>query len=250
MRYRVLFRDQTNKIQAFLQLSRSDRDSYIDETLVRVASRRLASSELGMNFTHYSPDATLVVTPSLSHGLHWLGALSDPTDIGSDQPHANYTLFKLFALYNRRIRAGAKRSLSYRLTVNGQFSPVPLYGESQFILGGHYSVRGFKRNVLSADSGWSARNDLVVPVGRWTQSWHKRAWLTPLEFRVFADYGRVYAASGGYRGSLGGWGVGLDWHYRWFSLAYTHARAFHGAGQFAEPENGIDYINFTAQMTF
>jgi len=247
---RVLFRDQTNKIQAYLQLQRSDRDSYIDETLVQVASRRLASAELGMDFTHYFPDATLTVTPSLKHGLRWLGAVSDPRDIASDQPHANYTLFKLFGLYNRRIKPTPKRTFYYQLTVNGQFSPVPLYGENQFILGGHYSVRGFKQNVLSADSGWSARNDLIVPIGQWTQKWHKRAWLTPLQVRLFADYGRVYAASGGYRGSLGGWGVGLDWHYRWFSLAYTHARSFHGADQFATPEKPIDYVDFTAQMTF
>ncbi len=111
-------------------------------------------------------------------------------------------------------------------------------------------MRGFKENVLSADSGWSARNDLIFPVGRWMQPWRKLAWLASLNTRLFADYGRAYAFNGGYRGALGGWGVGIDWHYRWFGLSYTYAQAFTGEHQFVHLETPVHYFRLTAQVVF
>lgn len=247
---RMLFRDQRNKLQGFVRIARSDRASYINDTLVQVASRRLASFEAGLNSTHYFPNATLITVPSVLHGVSWFGALSNPDTLDADQPHARYTLLKLFMLYNRRFTVSHDKSMAYQLTFNGQYSPFALYGEKQFILGGQYSVRGFKENVLSADSGWSARNDLIFPVGQWMQPWRKLAWLASLNTRLFADYGRAYAFNGGYRGALGGWGVGLDWHYRWFGLSYTYARAFTGERQFAHPETPVHYFRLTAQLVF
>lgn len=247
---RMLFRDQRNKLQGFVRIERSDRDSYINETRVQVSSRRLASLEVGLNSTHYFPDATLISVPSMLHGVSWFGAVSDADNLASDQPHANYTLLKFFMLYNRRLMPMHGKSMAYQLTFNGQYSPFALYGEKQFIVGGQYSVRGFKENVLSSDSGWSARNDLIVPIGQWTSSWHKRAWLTPLNTRLFADYGRAYAFDGGYRGALGGWGVGLDWRYRWFAASYTYARAFTGEQQFSNRETNVHYFQLSAHVVF
>lgn len=247
---RMLFRDQRNKLKGFLRVERSDRDSYINDTLIQISSRRLATLEAGLNATHYFPTATLITVPSIVHGLPWFGALSDPAGIASDQPHASYTLLRLFMLYNQRILSRSRTPFSYQLTFNGQFSPFTLYGEKQFILGGQYSVRGFKENALSSDSGWSTRNDLIFPVGTWLHLRQAYNWLSPLRARLFADYGRAYAAGGGYQGSLGGWGVGVDWRYRWFDFSYSYARPFHGENQFTRPEHQVHYFGLTVNAVF
>ncbi|HEB57135.1 MAG TPA: ShlB/FhaC/HecB family hemolysin secretion/activation protein, partial [Gammaproteobacteria bacterium] len=72
---RVLMRDQHSKLGIFLSLESNKRENYINQTLVQVASRRIASLELGLTYTRYFNHGSLLLIPSLSRGVPWFNSL-------------------------------------------------------------------------------------------------------------------------------------------------------------------------------
>jgi len=234
----------------FGKLEYSDRKSYINDTQVQTASRVVSSLALGLTYTHYFDNSTLIVAPSLVSGVPWFGALKDPANPGKNDPRAQYTLYKLTTFYSQRFFSHSRYYFSLQNNLSAQYSHDPLYGEKQFVIGGEYSVRGFKENVLSDDSGITLRNDLRLPFGSWITRQQTGNALTPLNFKLFLDVASTYSASGGARETLAGTGYGLDYHYRWFDLHYNRALALDSSNVFASKEGWVNYYGANMTLTF
>ena len=112
-----------------------------------------------------------------------------------------------FALSDQRLRyIGSWRS---------QWNRTPLVPQDRFSIGGRYSVRGFDgENILSADRGWTLRNEVGLALGQ-----------TGQELYTGVDYGEVSGQAskfligkrlagavvgvrGGYKGLSYDWSVG------------------------------------------
>ena len=246
---RMISRSQQYKTEVTSNIEYSDRKNFINETLVQTSSRRIASIDLGLNYTHYFNASTLIVTPSIAQGVPWFGAIEDSSTIQENDPHAEYTLFK-FYLYFRTRLTDSDLPISFQTSLNIQESSEALYGEKQIVLGGEYSIRGYKENVLSSNSGWTLRNDLIFPVAKISETFKNIKWISPLNAKLFYDTGHGASTAGSASESLSGWGVGLDYQYNGFNFSISHAKALDTSSQFLGEEGWVTYINAGARFTF
>jgi len=236
---RMLFRNQRNKLEGFARFEFSDRKNFINDTVVQVSSRKVASVDVGLMYTRYMGRGTLVMSPSASRGVPWLGAIGDSASLSTSDPHAEYQTYGMYAFYRRDFSIANRSAFGFETAFNSQYSSTGLYGEKQFVVGGDYSVRGFRKNVLSDDNGWTLRNDLVLPIGEWTQSMHKSEKVLPLKLKLFYDAGNTYAANGSKLETLSGWGYGMSYRYRWFDLYLNRSHAIDSSPLFTSPEGWI-----------
>jgi len=247
---RVMTRSQTSKTELYGNLEFSDRKNFINNTQVLTSSRQTTALNLGYIFTKYLSGATLILTPSISQGTDWFGGSEDAPDIQDNQPHAQFTLLKFYSYYQHQLNTNSTFSFSFQNTFNIQYTNNALYGEKQFVLGGEYSIRGYKENILSTDNGWTLRNDFIIPIGTWSKDWHKKTWLMPLNFKVFYDIGEGYSVANGDRVSLSGWGIGLTYRYNIFSMSVTLADSLQQSDQFISDEGLVNYVNASINYIF
>ncbi len=57
--------------------------------------------------------------------------------------------------------------LAYSFKTSGQYSADNLYNTEQLTMGGYYTVRGFKTQSLSGNSGAFMRNELIYTMPYW-----------------------------------------------------------------------------------
>lgn len=243
-------RSQRSKLTGNLTVRYDDRKSFINNTLVGVSSRRVAALDLGLNYTRFFSSGTLILSPAIKNGVAWFGGKSDPADIQEDEAHAENHTANLFALYQHYFLSASKWPFSLQSAFTGQYSRVALYGENQIVVGGEYSVRGFKKDILSGDSGWTWRNDLYLPVGVWSHGLHRQAWLKPLRFKLFVDYGRAISNSERTQHKLAGSGAGLEYRYRWLQAHYTYGKAQTNSYPFTDPEERVEYYGLSLNIVF
>ena len=248
--YKVIHRDKQSKLEGFGNFELSDRRNYINDTMVQVSSRLISSVDAGLVYTRYFSQSTFILSPTVTRGVPWLGAIGDAAGIANSDPHAEYTKLGLYSFYRQPISITKSKSITYEGALNAQYSPVALYGEKQFVIGGEYSVRGFKENALSDDSGWSLRNDLVFPIGRWTQQLHQSRRIAPLNFKLFADIGRTWSVAGNPSESLAGWGYGFNYKYRWYEFYYYRANPLETSSLFTAPEGEVSYYGLKMAVSF
>jgi len=247
---RILSRSQKSKLESSASLEFSERKSFINDTLITTSSRQISSFDLGLTYTRYFPGSTLILSPTISSGTSLFGGVSNAANITKDQPHAEYNLFKLYSYYRQQYLSASRYQFSIQNSFNLQYSDTALYGEKQFILGGEYSIRGYKENVMSSDSGMSLKNDIILPIGSWIYPWNNNELILPLSVKVFLDIGEGYPFVDGKRKSISGWGYSVDYNYRWFTASLTRAKSINSPDIFVTDEGWVNYLNFSAQLTF
>ncbi|WP_347929560.1 ShlB/FhaC/HecB family hemolysin secretion/activation protein [Pseudomonas helvetica] len=156
---RLLYRDAVRKTSAWASgWSRTSSNS-IDDTEIEVQRRRMAGWELGLDHREFMGSNTLDLGLSYRRGTgadHALRAPEEDLGEGTSRPKiisANAQLQTPFRLGTQQFRyIGAWR---------GQWNRSPLIAQDRFSIGGRYSVRGFDgEQILSAERGWTLRNDL------------------------------------------------------------------------------------------
>lgn len=243
-------RTQRSKLTGTMMLRYDDRKNYINNTLVEVSSRRASATDLSLNYTRFLSSGTLILSPMIKNGVDWFGGKGDPDDIQEDEAHAEYHTANLFALYHHYFLSDTQWPFSLQTAFTGQYSDVALYGENQIVVGGEYSVRGFKENILSGDSGWTWRNDLYLPLGAWSYEVHGQQWLKPLKFKLFLDYGKAISNSDRTQHELSGSGIGLEYQYRWLEMHYTYAKPRKSTYPFIHPEDRVKYYGLSLNVVF
>ncbi len=246
----ILYRSKHNKLENAFKVEYSDRKSYINDTQIETSSRQIANINYSLTYSHYFPNSTLILSPSLIKGMPLFGAITDSDTIQKSQPHAEYDVIKLYAYYRQHYLRSSRYSFSIQNSLNAQSSNTALYGEKQFVLGGEYSIRGFKENIISSDNGISLRNDLILPIGLWTLPWHKKFFLTPLSMSLFYDIGEAYPFVDGKRITLSGWGYSFAYNHKWFTASYVSAQSLSRADSAVNNENWVHYANISAKFVF
>lgn len=179
---RVLHRDAVSKTAFSLGLSHLRSRNYLDHQRLDVSSQRLTEQQISFNHGRRIGSAFLNVDLGYQRGI---GAL-DAQGVGHPQPgqpvvqHNKYTLT---ASYLHPFQLLGER-FSFDSVLSAQRSEDVLFSPQRFSLGGLYSVRSFKEQSVSGDSGYYLRNQL-----RWTRpiTW---SWLRPVvqEYSLMAAY--------------------------------------------------------------
>ena len=159
---RVLFRNAGSRLSASARIGTQDTRSWLGGELLGVASRELATTDVGLNGFAALGGGVVNGRIAWVHGLNALGALNDPVNLPKDQPHAQFDKFTFDLGFDRRFTV-ADTTLAWSSQISGQHSRDTLYGAQQILIGGPGSVRGSLLNTLSGDSGAWWRNELSLP---------------------------------------------------------------------------------------
>lgn len=176
---RVLQRDEVSKSAASVASGHIRTRNYLEDTLVDVSSQRLSSGQLGFNHGRRIGSAFVNLDLGWQRGTGWFGAQDDGDPRGA-MPVARYNLYSATLSYLQPFRLW-NESFSVQSLATGQRSEDVLFSPLRLGIGGLSSVRGFKEQSLSGDSGGYWRNQLN--------------WRRPISWAVLQPWLNEYGAA-------------------------------------------------------
>ena len=207
---RVLFNKADLRISANSSLTSKSATSYQNGSKLSNTERRLTILNLGFSASKYfNNGASLYFKPTYIRGLTALNAQKDQQNIPSTTAKAQFEAFKFYASASKKFTA---IPLTFSTEMDSQFSKQTLFGSEQFAVGGYYSVRGFKENYISADSGYYFRNKISYSPG------------FKVTFEPFYDYGYAKNKYDGSSGRLSGTGIKTIFSGPYFNASVTYSQ--------------------------
>lgn len=161
-------------------------DGELDLTLLR----------FGQEWTRRTGDSVLALRSTVSLGLDALGATEAP-----GEPDATFLAWNVSGQYTRRVH---ERGDTLTLRAGFQWADGPVPPPEQWLLGGRYTVRGYRENSLVRDMGWLLGLEYAHPLDMPGKDSPWRLELVP-----FIDYGVAWNDGGKARDDLLSAGLGL-----------------------------------------
>lgn len=177
---RVIHRDDVSKTSVNVGLAHLRTNNYVLDVRTAPSSNRLSELQLGVNHGRRIGNAFVNVDLGMQSGIGLLDAQSqDERDpYGGRQPNSRYRKYTATVSYLQPFSLWGE-SFSFSSLATGQRSEDPLFSPQRMSLGGSASVRGFKDQLLTGDSGGYWRNEV-----RWARP-VTLDWMRP----AFAEYG-------------------------------------------------------------
>lgn len=229
---RLLYRDAVRKTTAWGSLWTRSSENFIDDTEVGNQRRRMAGWQLGLDHREFIGASILDLGVAYRRGTGAHDALRAPEE-DFDAGTSRSQIITADAQLQVPFQVGDQR-LRYIGGWRAQWNRTPLVPQDRFSIGGRYSVRGFDgENILSADRGWTLRNEIGLSLGQ-----------TGQELYTGIDYGEVSGQSSefliGQR--LAGAVVGVRGGYK--SLSYDWS-----VGTPLKKPDGFETDNVTSAFT-
>ena len=240
---RVIHRDALSKTAVNLGISHLRTNNYLDDSLIDVSSTRLSESQLGVNHGRRIGTAFLNLDAGWQQGIGAFDAQGAGDPHGTE-PVARYNKYSLTLSYLQPFTLWGE-AFSFDCLATGQRSEDPLYSPQRISVGGLNSVRGFKQQTLTGNSGGYWRNQL-----RWRRpvSW------APLQPFV-QEYGAALAYDVGVikgdhnnpdtHGRLSGNAVELNLRGQYFAASVSFARSLQRPDSLERREHPI-YVRMDA----
>jgi hemolysin activation/secretion protein len=184
---RVVHRDNLGKTALNMGLGHLRTRNYLANTLLSNSSNRLSEFQLGANHGRRLGSAFANVDIGWQQGTGAFDAQNNGNPVGS-QPVARYDKYSLTASYLQPFSLRGQR-FSLDSLVSGQYSDDVLFSPQRISLGGLASVRGFKEQSLSGDSGLYWRSNV-----RWSKAITQqqlRPWLNEWGVALGYDMGVI-----------------------------------------------------------
>ncbi|OFS62890.1 ShlB family hemolysin secretion/activation protein, partial [Pseudomonas aeruginosa] len=220
---RVLHRDGVSKTAMSLGLSHQRTNNYVEDTRLEDQSTRITETQLGFNHGRRIGSGFVNLDLGWQQGIGALGAQGRGHPQAGD-PHARYDKYSLTLSYLQPFQLWGER-FSFDSLATGQRSEDVLFSPQRISLGGNSSVRGFKDQTLTGDSGGYWRNQL-----RWRRAveWAPlRPWLQEYGVAFAYDVGviRHDRYNDGASGRMSGNAIELDARGRYFAASVGFARS-------------------------
>ena len=155
---RFLFKTDTGDVKAEVSLAKKSTRRTINDLVL--TPQRLTTARAGLKYSgRLENGVSLSANLYLAAGTKLLNATRD-AGLDKTAPRAQF----------RKLQADGSVTVSHipgmtiQTTYAGQLAPHPLYSSEQISAGGQKSVRGFKGNAISGDSGFYAQTDVIMPV--------------------------------------------------------------------------------------
>ncbi|WP_082585651.1 ShlB/FhaC/HecB family hemolysin secretion/activation protein [Hydrogenophaga sp. Root209] len=173
---RLVYRDASRKTTASLKGWLRHSKNFIDDTEVHTQRRATGGWELGLGHREFIGRATLDVNLTHKRGTGAFGAITAPEE-AFDEGTSRMRITTLDVSFSAPF-ALASQKLRYGGTLRVQRNGTPLTPQDRFAIGGRYTVRGFDgESSLSAERGWTLRNDLGWTLGGDVGEWGLEAYL-------------------------------------------------------------------------
>jgi len=155
---RFLFKTDTGDVKAEVSLAKKSTRRTINDLVL--TPQRLTTARAGLKYSGRLENGV-----SLSANLYLAAGtelLSATRDVGLDKTAPRAQFRKLQT--DGSVTVSHIPGMTILTTYAGQLAPHPLYSSEQISAGGQKSVRGFKENAISGDSGFYAQTDVIMPV--------------------------------------------------------------------------------------
>ena len=235
---RVLFNKGNFRLSTNTSLTTKESASYLNQEKIDVSERKLTIGNLGFSISNYfSNGVNLYLKPTYYKGLKLLNAKKDEPNLTADIPKAQFDYFKLYASLSKRfVIPKLNIPISLSTEMDSQYSKDTVYGSEQFAVGGYYSVRGFRENYITGDSGYYFRNKANVNIGSLIAPFLKNqdinnqgffarnlVHLNKFSLEPFYDYGYVRTKYNGDEGRLSGAGIKTLFNSKYFNASLTYS---------------------------
>lgn len=179
---RVIYRDALSKTSLNIGLSNLRTNNYIEDSRLGLSSNRISEVQYGVNHGRRIGGAFLNIDLGMQQGISAFGA-QDNNHPGPGEPDARYRKYTGTVSYLQPFKLWGE-SFTFTSLATGQRSEDVLFSSQRMSLGGSSSVRGYKDQFLSGDSGGYWRNELRLtrPV---TLDWLRPAFT---EYGIAAGY--------------------------------------------------------------
>ncbi|WP_456022342.1 ShlB/FhaC/HecB family hemolysin secretion/activation protein [Pseudomonas protegens] len=174
---RVIHRDAVSKTSLSAGLSYLRTNNFIEDSKLKLSSNRISEAQFGFNHGRRVGSAFVNFDAGMQEGIGAFDAQGSH-DPGPGEPDARYRKYTATLSYLQPFKLWGE-SFSFSSLMTGQRSEDVLFSPQRTSLGGSSSIRGYKDQSLSGDSGGYWRNDL-----RWARP-VTIEWLQP----VFSEYG-------------------------------------------------------------
>lgn len=174
---RVIHRDAFSKTSLNTGLAYLRTNNFIEDSKLRESSNRLSEAQFGINHGRRVGNAFVNLDLGMQQGIGAFDAQGDH-EPRPGVPDARYRKYTATLSYLQPFQLWGE-TFSFSSLMTGQRSEDALFSPQRMSLGGQSSIRGYKDQTLSGDSGGYWRNDL-----RWSRPTTLQ-WLRP----VFAEYG-------------------------------------------------------------
>ncbi|MDU9401318.1 ShlB/FhaC/HecB family hemolysin secretion/activation protein [Pseudomonas sp. zfem004] len=174
---RVIFRDAVSKTSVSTGLAHLRTSNFIEDSKLRNSSNRISEAQFGVNHGRRVGNAYVNLDLGMQNGIGALDAQGNHAPRPGQQD-ARYRKYTATLSYLQPFQLWGE-AFSLSSLVTGQRSEDVLFSPQRMSLGGQSSIRGYKDQSLSGDSGSYWRSDL-----RWSRP-VSIDWLRP----VLAEYG-------------------------------------------------------------
>ncbi|KRP48555.1 hemolysin activation/secretion protein [Pseudomonas libanensis] len=181
---RVIHRDDVSKTSVNVGLAHLRTNNYVLDARTASSSNRLSELQLGINHGRRIGSAFVNLDLGMQNGIGLFDAQSqeERDSIGRRQPNSRYRKYTATVSYLQPFSLWGE-SFSFSSLATGQRSEDPLFSPQRMSLGGSASVRGFKDQLLTGDSGGYWRNEV-----RWARP-VTLDWMRPAFFEYGASVG-------------------------------------------------------------
>jgi len=159
---RVIHRDTLSKTSVSLGLAHIRTNNFFGDTRLDLSSNRISEAQVGLNHGRRIGSAFVNLDLGMQQGIGLFDAQGNH-DPGPGEADARYRKYTGTLSYLQPFELWGER-LAFTSLATGQRSEDALFSPQRLSLGGSSSVRGYKDQFLTGDSGGYWRNEL-----RWTR---------------------------------------------------------------------------------
>jgi hemolysin activation/secretion protein len=243
---RMMLRGASYKLSLGAQLSAKDSKNYLEDIYLDTSSRLLTVGTAYLNCTYYSVLGSVFAKISYNKGLDIFGAQKDE-DIVRGKPRAQFDSWELYLNYSKDLW-----KINYTAGINAQYTKDDLFASEQMLIGGEGTIRGFRENSISGESGYYIRNDLRLSLHSILGN-SNNPFMTKLfqqtYLGVFGDYGYVKPQTFGDGGGLAGAGAKISYYGKYISGNFAYAKGLR-VPDYMEREGNIFYFNVALNIGF
>lgn len=162
---RVVYRDANRKTIFAVRAFQRKSNNFIDDTEVQVQQRAVGGWEANVNHREFFGAAVIDANLAYKRGTGAFGSIPAPEEAFGEGTSrfvlitADVNVSAPFTISGQKLRY----SSAWRI----QNNRTPLTPQDRFAIGSRFSVRGFDgEGSLSAERGWTVRNEVAIPVGQ------------------------------------------------------------------------------------
>ena len=208
---RALFKTGAGDVKAEMSLTKKSTRRTINDLVL--APQRLTTARAGLKYSGKLENGTsLSANLYLAAGTKLLNATRD-VNLHKTAPRAQFQKVQMDGSLTFPQFPGMTIQTSYA----GQLAPHPLYSSEQISVGGQKSVRGFKGNSISGDSGFYAQTDIIIPLPERLGQGVLAPYAPGMQLYGGVDVGAARDLANGKTNVVGGGGGGMRMNFGGFS---------------------------------